>query len=213
MQNILFDFDGTLANSGATVALATQAAFRDLSLPEPSHDTIAYYMGIPIETSFKAMAPEHDFTTAEYDRLLSSFRENAQSLERTQVTLFPDISAVLTHLKQAGRQLFIVTSKPTHTLNRNLKRLNIAHFFTDCIGSDQVTHYKPAPDGILILLDRYHLDPKQTVMVGDATHDLQMGKAAGVKTAAVTWGAHTTAALQSENPDWLCQTALELTQL
>ncbi|SUP52240.1 Uncharacterised protein [Weissella viridescens] len=56
MQNMLFDFDGTLANSGATVALATQAAFRVLSLPEPSHDTIAYYMGIPIETSFKAMA-------------------------------------------------------------------------------------------------------------------------------------------------------------
>lgn len=213
MQNILFDFDGTLADSGATVALATQAAFRDFALPEPSTETIAYYMGIPIETSFKAMVPDHNFTPTTYDALLNRFREHAQALESSQVTLFPGITATLSDLKANGHPLFIVTSKPTQVLERNLERLGIMSFFTDWIGSDQVAHYKPAPDGILILLDRYQLNPDNTVMVGDATHDLQMGKAAGVKTAAVTWGAHTQTALKSENPDWLCHTTPELTQL
>ena len=64
----------------------------------------------------------------------------------------------------------------------NLDNLEITHYFKEFIGCDEVQYYKPAPDSILILLDRYNLNKNQSVMVGDARYDLQMGKSAGVKT-------------------------------
>ena len=61
MDAYIFDFDGTLANSGSTGILATQAAFQQFNLSIPSNETINYYTGIPIEKSFKKMAVGHTF--------------------------------------------------------------------------------------------------------------------------------------------------------
>lgn len=55
MENYMFDFDGTLADSGETAVLATQATFKDFGLSLPSSDQIRGYMGIPIEKSFPLM--------------------------------------------------------------------------------------------------------------------------------------------------------------
>ena len=87
MQNYIFDFDGTLANSGKTGVLATQAAFRKLTLPAPQADLINYYMGIPIEVSFKKMVPDHNFTDQEFAELLTCFRQYYHKLEAANMTL------------------------------------------------------------------------------------------------------------------------------
>ncbi|WP_252902762.1 HAD hydrolase-like protein [Paucilactobacillus hokkaidonensis] len=53
MENYIFDFDGTLADSGQAAVLATQSAFKEFNLATPTTSQIEYYMGIPIEVSFK----------------------------------------------------------------------------------------------------------------------------------------------------------------
>nr|WP_252894965.1 HAD hydrolase-like protein [Liquorilactobacillus satsumensis] len=53
MQNFIFDFDGTLADSGKTAVLATQAAFRDFNLKEPTAATVQYYMGSQLKFHLK----------------------------------------------------------------------------------------------------------------------------------------------------------------
>lgn len=81
------------------------------------------------------------------------------------------------------------------------------------IGSDQVENYKPAPDGVLYIVKQYGLSTHQTVMIGDAIFDIQMGKAAGVQTCAVTWGAHDAAELADQHPDFLIKQVDELLNL
>lgn len=213
MKNYFFDFDGTLADSGQTGIMAIQAAFKSFSLDIPNAETIQYYMGIPIEISFKKMSEPHQFTSAEFDELLQSFRDFYQSYENQYLSLFDGIKEALIYLSENDKNLFVVSSKHSSSLIRNLDQLGILNFFKAVIGSDQVENYKPAPDGINALVDKYHLSPKDSIMIGDAIFDLQMGKAAGVHTCGVTWGAHDVVSLKSEQPDFLIDSPSKLMKL
>ncbi|MFT8477401.1 MAG: HAD family hydrolase [Liquorilactobacillus sp.] len=210
MQAYMFDFDGTLANSGKTGILATQAAFKRFSLTVPDAELINYYMGIPIEVSFKKMAPQHSFNGQEFEELMDCFREYYKKNELANITLFNGILPTLKILTQRSKSLYVISSKNSIALLRNLENLKIAKYFTDIIGSDQVQHFKPAPDGVLAVIKRHHLDTDDCIMIGDAIFDLQMGKAAGVHTCGVTWGAHDSNRLLKEHPDFLLNKAEEL---
>lgn len=202
MKNYIFDFDGTLGDSKKCSVLATQAAYKALDLVVPSDDQIAHYMGIPIEISFVEMASE-PLDDATFEQLLTTFRAYYKQFEQGSLTLFPDVVEVLTTLYTAGKPLFVVSSKSTAVLLRNLQALNIAHFFTAITGADDVSHYKPHPEGILQLVERFNLDKNDTLMIGDAIFDLQMAHAAGVASCGVSWGSHGTEKLAAEHPTYL----------
>lgn len=212
MNNYIFDFDGTLANSGSTAILATQAAFKKFGLIIPNKELIEHYTGIPIEISFKKMANK-DFTDEEFEDLLNNFRENYKKFETENLRLFTDMDKVLSELYKSEKNLFVVSSKHSTALVRNLEQLNILQYFKGVSGSDNVENFKPAPDGILNILKRLNINNEDTVMIGDATYDLQMGKSAGVKTCGVTWGAHKVKELENENPDYLISNVKEILNL
>ncbi|RFA34769.1 hypothetical protein CAI16_10315 [Virgibacillus dokdonensis] len=208
-KNIIFDFDGTLADSKQCSVLATQNAFKALRLHIPSADTIEHYMGIPIETSFKKMA-DRELLKDEYKLLLQTFREQYKQLESDLLTVFKNIPEVLHKMVLEEKLLFVLSSKKTDVLKRNLQSLNIDTYFHDIIGSDKVSHYKPHPDGILNIVEQYHLKKEETVMVGDAIYDLQMAKAAAISSCGVTWGSHKREQLTEEKPDHLIDEVMQL---
>lgn len=201
MKAIIFDFDGTLADSGECGLLATQKAFKECNLPIPTKKEVDYYMGIPIEQSFHEMT-NHTLDDNQFTKLLQRFRLAYKTFEEQTITAFPQIDEVLNTLRKQGLLLFVVSSKKTDVLYRNLQKLQLDRFFTDWIGSDQVEHYKPHPDGILKIVDRYSLKVTECAMVGDAIFDIQMGKAAGCETVAVNWGSHSKEQLLKEEPSF-----------
>lgn len=199
MENYLFDFDGTLADSGKTAVIATQNAFLDLGLLAPPKEAILGYMGIPIEKSFGLLGAK-ELTPAQLNELYERFRTHYQANESHYVALFPGIKEVLAKLVSAQKRLFVVSSKHSEALARNLEFLGIAEYITDLVGSDNVKNYKPAPDGIELLIDRYTLTKDQSVMIGDAIYDIEMGQNAKVKTAGALWGAHAPEAVTALRP-------------
>lgn len=212
MKAIIFDFDGTLADSGECGLLATQKAFKECNLPIPTKKEIDYYMGIPIEQSFHEMT-NHTLDDVQFTKLLQLFRRAYKTLEEQTITAFPHVDEVLDALHKQGLLLFVVSSKKTEVLYRNLRKLQLEYFFTDWIGSDQVEHYKPHPEGILKILELYTLKPEETIMIGDAIFDLQMAKAANVLSCGVTWGSHPKEKLQEENPTFLVDEVYQLAEL
>lgn len=210
MENYIFDFDGTLANSGQAAILATQVAFKEFNLAIPTTSQIEYYMGIPIEVSFKKMAANHVFSDQSFTDLLNVFRRQYQIAEQTNLTLFPQMKSILQQLVNNQKRLFVVSSKHSTPLQRNLVQLHIDKYFQSVVGSDQVTHFKPAPDGVLKVLNQYSLSKNNSIMIGDAVFDLQMGQAAGIHTCGVTWGAHPVSELGKQHPDYLLNTVSEL---
>ena len=211
-MNYIFDFDGTLADSKQCSILATQAAFKACNLMIPQEEKIVHYMGIPIEQSFKEMA-NISLTKTDFNHLLTSFRSYYKQFEEEKLQLFSGMKDVLNELQRREATCFVVSSKKTDVLKRNLMTLEIETFFTDCIGSDQVSHYKPHPEGIFVLLNRFNLEASDCVMIGDAIFDMQMGKSANCHTCAVTWGSHSRELLITEHPDFIIDHVVELLQV
>lgn len=211
IKNLIFEFDGTLADSKQCSVLATQQAFRKY-LKKPSERMIEYYMGIPIEVSFKEMA-ETELTDDSFEELLVIFRQAYKELENETLSTFLNIPEVLARLVQEGKKLFVVSSKKSDVLLRNLQTLKIDTYFNNIIGSDKVSNYKPHPEGILKLVDVYQLNLDETVMIGDTIFDLQMAKAAGALSCGVTWGSHSKERLQEENSTFLVDEVKQIAML
>lgn len=142
--------------------------------------------------------------------LIRIFRAYYQTYEESTLKVFPEIPHVLEILNKRKVPCFVVSSKKTAVVKRNLAAQDLVAFFEEIIGSDAVTHYKPHPEGINKVVAHYQFDPIKTIMVGDAIFDIQMGKAAGVKTIAVTWGSHDPKKLSEENPDALVDAPREI---
>lgn len=204
IECVIFDLDGTLLDSRECSIKATKAAFTEMGLKVPSEVVIEHYMGIPIEESFFKMSEQPlDQETA--TELIRVFRTYYQTYEESTLNVFPEIPHVLEILMKRKVPCFVVSSKKTAVVKRNLAAQNLVAFFEEIIGSDAVSHYKPHPEGINKVVTQYQFDPSRTIMVGDAIFDIQMGKAAVVKTIAVTWGSHDAKKLSAEKPDALAE--------
>ncbi|GGE63955.1 HAD family hydrolase [Priestia taiwanensis] len=205
----IFDFDGTLADSKHCSVVATQEAFKAHDLLIPDESLIEEFMGIPIETSFKKMA-NTELSSSMFDELLQTFRTMYKKYENELIVAFPLIPEVLQKRKQQGSLLFVVSSKKSDVLRRNLRSLHIEEFFNGVMGSDNVNNYKPHPEGILNILAENKFRPSQCIMIGDSTFDIEMAKAAGVQSCGVTWGAHSKEMLANTKPTYLIHDVKDL---
>ncbi|ATN03728.1 HAD family hydrolase [Staphylococcus capitis] len=207
-KNLIFDFDGTIADSKECSIVATQKSFKEKGLEEPTVNLIEYYMGIPIEKSFSLMSSV-DLGDHQLEALIKTFRQNYKEVESSYLKLYKHMTEQLQSLSK-DKQLFVVSSKKTDVLIRNLEILDIDHLFTEVIGSDKVNHYKPSPDGINYILNKYQLENEDTIYIGDAIFDMQMANSAKVASCAVTWGTHSIEELKSENPTYIIHEVTEL---
>lgn len=207
-KNLIFDFDGTIADSKECSIVATQKSFKERGLEEPTVNLIEYYMGIPIEKSFSLMSSV-DLDDHQLEALIKTFRQNYKEVESSYLKLYKHMTEQLQSLSK-DKQLFVVSSKKTDVLIRNLEILDIDHLFTEVIGSDKVNHYKPSPDGINYILNKYQLENEETISIGDAIFDMQMANSAKVASCAVTWGTHSIEELKSENPTYIIHEVTEL---
>lgn len=212
IDNYFFDFDKTLASSGDASVKATKQAFKDNGLTVPETDAILSYMGIPAEISFPKMA-DKPLSKEAAQKVVDRFREVYSNYELESTKLYPGIREMLEKLTALHKNLFIVSSKKTDAVERNLKNLDIYKYFNDVVGCDQVENYKPASDGILLLLKRHQLTRDDSLMIGDAKYDLQMGKAAAISTCGVTWDAYDVDSLKAENPTYLINDPADLVKI
>ncbi|MQS90143.1 HAD family hydrolase [Companilactobacillus mishanensis] len=212
INNYFFDFDKTLADTGNVSVNAMKQAFEINGLVQPETNTILSYMGIPAEISIPKMATKA-LSESDLTDLTDNFRYFYEKDEINSTKLYPKISEVLADLQSKNKNLFVVSSKKTDALLRNLKALSIDEYFTDIVGFDVVQNYKPAPDALLLLINKYHLGKTDSVMIGDAKYDLQMGKAAATKTCGATWGAFDIQSLKDENPTFLIDEPTKLLTL
>lgn len=209
IKNYFFDFDKTLTDTGDVSVIAIQDAFRVFNLTPPIKETILDFMGIPAEVSIPKMASEK-LIDEQVTAICEEFRSIYSLLEFDKTKLYPEVSKLLEKLYRKDKKLFIVSSKESCALNRSLENLGILLFFTDVIGCDMVTHFKPDPEGIEALINKHHLERDESVMIGDARYDLQMGKNANVKTCGAKWGAFDVQSLIKEKPDYLAEHPMDI---
>ncbi|MEW7848831.1 HAD-IA family hydrolase [Massilia aurea] len=203
---IVFDWDGTLMDSTATIVKCIQAAARDLGLPVPTDSSAAHVIGLGLAEAMQAVMP--DIGPALYPRMVERYRYHFLTKDH-QLVLFKGVSEMLTELSGDGYFLAVATGKSRVGLNRALNATGLLSIFDATRCADE-TFSKPHPAMLQELTRELGQDLRRTVMIGDTTHDLMMATNAGAAGIAVEFGAHPVSQLQACRPMFSAKSIPEL---
>jgi phosphoglycolate phosphatase len=191
---IIFDWDGTLADSTAVIKRALQRAAADCGYPVPTDQQAAFIIGMALKPAMAHAIPtlrEEDVPTL-VDRYRHHFLEG-----ENEIVLFDGVRDMLADLNDRGHLLAVATGKSRRGLDRAFDTLGLREFFVTSRCADE-GFAKPHPGMLHTIYDVTGGDPEASVMIGDTTHDLQLAANARCAAIGVTYGAHTIDLLQSE---------------
>ncbi|MEP2715551.1 HAD-IA family hydrolase [Pseudophaeobacter sp.] len=200
LRLILFDVDGTLADSQNAIASAMTLAFEGAGLPVPSRAAILSIVGLSLPLAMAQLAPaegpavQHQLVEG-YKR---AYMDKRLALGAGHSPLFEGAAETLAALHAVPEYLLGVA---TGKSQRGLDALIAAHAL-ECFVTRQVADHhpsKPHPSMVLTALAETGVAPADAVMIGDTSFDIDMGRAAGVHTIAVDWGYHPAAGLGADH--------------
>lgn len=203
-RTFLFDLDGTLIDSIPLIMASFRHTMRTHLGAVPDDTVWRAGFGTPLRPQLRKFARDDDHAS----RMVDTYRAYADAHHDRLLKSYAGIDGALGALRGAGAQLAVVTSK-THALaRRGLAGCGLNEYFGVLIGADDVHEHKPHPAPVLAALDRLSADPADTVFIGDSPHDIEAGRAAGVRTAAALWGPFPREALAQALPHhWLAAPA------
>ena len=193
---LVFDWDGTLADSASIIVDAIQRACVDLKQPMPSDAAARYVIGLGLQGALQHVAP--GLSQTDYPQLSERYRNYFLAREE-EITLFEGVESLLAELDSRGVLLAVATGKSRRGLDRALLQTRLKTYFAATRCADE-GFPKPHPDMLLHLLDYFGIGPEQTLMIGDTTHDIELARNAGVDALAVSYGAHQHEHLVSAQP-------------
>lgn len=200
MGCVIFDFDGTLADTFSGIYETTQATLEKMGLPPTTQEQARKGIGLPLRGSLKIGANIPD---ERLEEAVTVYRELFDDIAFDLATLFPGILDAVKELSRRGVPMAIASSRSGRSLNILMERLGLKEYIPNIFGVETVPNPKPNPDLVLHILDVMGADPRQTLVIGDTTFDIEMGNRAGCYTCGVTWGNQTAAELAVARPDYI----------
>ncbi len=184
---ILFDFDGTLADTAPDLAVAAnlQREYRGLA-PLP-YESLRPYASQGARGLLKA-ALGLDARADDYEAVRQQFLHDYARIMLVQARLFPGIAQLLDLLASQAFAWGIVTNKAEALTLPMVRHLNLAERCTVTVGGDTTPHIKPHPAPLLHAAHQAGVAPAQCIYIGDDERDIEAGKSAGMATVAAAYG-------------------------
>jgi pyrophosphatase PpaX len=196
---VLFDLDGTLVDSIGLLVASMEFAFDGRTHRPPVDEWVAM-IGTPLDAMLAHWADDADDVQA----LRARYREFQFANHDAMTHAYPGTVDTVRALHAAGYPLAVVTSKLEVGARRSLKFVGIEECFRAVVGIDHTERHKPEPEPVWHALSLLGVAAERAVFIGDSTHDMHAGRAAGVVTAAALWGPYSRAQLVSASPaHWL----------
>ncbi|MBI3609540.1 MAG: HAD-IA family hydrolase [Nitrospirae bacterium] len=206
---LIFDLDGTLADTKDDLAAAVNLTLGELGLPERRPTEIYGYVGSGVRRLIQQAVGEEEGERFKQAMRIFKGHYLAHLLDTTR--LYPGMDGVLAHFK--SKKKAVVTNKPQIYTDKILAGLKITDRFDLIVGGDNGLPLKPDPQMVHAVLEKLSADPKRTVMIGDGLHDIHASRAAGIAVCAVGYGLGNPEELKAARPDFFCSNADELKQL
>jgi pyrophosphatase PpaX len=203
---ILFDLDGTLIDSIELILGAARHAFVDFVGHAPSDEEWRAGIGRPLQSVLREFAPDD----AEAARLFGRYRAYQLEHHDRLVRPYEGIVDVVRSLAAAGHPMALVTSKADWMAEKAMVLVGLDRLIPTIVGCDTCVNHKPHPEPVERALALLGAPASDAIFVGDSPHDVESGRAAGVATVGVSWGAFTREELERAGADVVIDRVEEL---
>jgi phosphoglycolate phosphatase len=211
LKLVMFDMDGTLIDTQALIAEHMATTFAEAGLAVPTPGQVRRIIGLSLPQAMLKLLGSDDMDQA--SKLAEDYRAHYRAslvAAEGREGLFPGAREALDALKaQADTVMGIATGKGLAGVHRLTELHGIAGHFSTLQTPDH-NPSKPHPGMMLRAMEETGADKHRTVIIGDTTFDMEMGKAAGAKTIGVTWGYHHVDELRAAGADILIESYSEL---
>lgn len=191
MKTVIFDLDGTLADTSGDLIAAANVCFEIMgegAVLDPENDQATALRGgramLTLGMSRLGRGEETDTVDQYYPVLLDAYR---QAID-VHTTLYPGAMTAVEDLKARGYGVGICTNKPEGLAEILLRNLGVREAFASLIGADTLPVRKPDPEPLFEAARRAGGDPKRCVLIGDSDTDRNTARAAGIPSVLVTFG-------------------------
>lgn len=206
IETILFDFDGTLADSNALINQSHLSVLEEYFPGEYTLDSVRQFNGPSLETTYQFLGLEKS------EEMIAKYREYNAIYHDQMIRLFDGVAETLKLLKQKGIRLAVVSTKRNDVLEKGIRHLKLEGLFEVVIGADDYTNFKPHPEPIYAAMAQLNCLHSTTIMVGDNGHDILAAKNAGILSVFVGWSQKTSEEIAPFKPDLTVQTMNELAE-
>ncbi|KIN62229.1 Hydrolase [Sulfitobacter noctilucicola] len=193
LRLVIFDVDGTLVDSQATIVSSMAAAFAAVDHPLPDRQTLLSVVGLSLDQIYPILAPE--LSTTAHRQMVEAYKntymtERAEAGTAQTAPFYAGAKETLERLQAVDNILLGVA---TGKSKRGLDKLIEGHGLEGLFVTQQVADFhpsKPHPSMIRQAIQDAGVSTGDTVMVGDTSFDMEMAAAAGVPGIGVSWGYH-----------------------
>lgn len=204
LSAVLFDFDGTLANTIPGIMATMEGMVNNTPL-DFSLDKAKALIGRPlVEMGVELVGPDKS------SDFLNAYFEQYQLYGANMIEFFPGARELVEDIRSQGILTAVVTSKRDRSLNYNLEVLKAGDLFDLLVSNDRTEFHKPHPAPVEYALEHLGVEPKESLMVGDTQYDILAGQGAGVDTIGVTWGVESEEQIAKSHPTRIVQSVPEL---
>ncbi len=206
---MIFDLDGTLVSSGVDLAEAVNHTLVTLKMRTRTKEEIISFVGDGINKLMeRALGSKHEQYMRQAMDVFSDYY-GKHLLDNTR--LYPHVQDVLENFKD--KKKIILTNKRHRYSLAIVRGLNIDKYFMDIIGADSTSFQKPDKRLMDYLLNKYNVENKRSVMIGDGINDIMIAKNSDTLSCAYLNGLGNKQKLLSFNADYYCEDLLEINSL
>lgn len=207
---VIFDLDGTLLDTIADLAVATNHALEQLGYPTHETEVIRTYVGNGINKLLERALPANERTEENVMRMRTHFIPYYDAHNADLSAPYPGIVSLLETLQEKGLQLAVASNKYQEATAKLVEQYFPTISFIEVLGQRDGIAVKPDPIIVFDILKKTDVSKEEVLYVGDSGVDMQTALNAGVDAVAVTWGFRPRTELESFSPKGLIDKAEEL---
>jgi phosphoglycolate phosphatase len=206
---MIFDFDGTIADTGADLVSSINHTLMAMRLEPRSSEEILSFVGDGVKKLMEKSLGEN--YKGRLEEAISIFSGHYEKHLMDHTVLCPHIEDVLKYFNH--KMKVILTNKRYHLTLAIAHALHIDRYFMEIVGADSTPFQKPDQRVVEYLLTKYNADPQKTVIIGDGVNDIAVAKNAGILSCAYLNGLGNQQTLLRMEADFYCENLMEINSL
>lgn len=209
----VFDCDGTLVDGQASICEAMNRGFASAGLPPPDHHLVRRIVGLSLPQAVRILAP--GAAASDQVQVVEGYKQafrDSRTEGRLEEPMFDGIAELIVQLRERGWLLAVATGKSDRGLESCLAGHGVIDHFISLQTADRHPS-KPHPAMLEAAMADAAATPRDTVMIGDTSFDIDMARAINVRAIGVDWGYHTSAELTAAGAQAVATSAQNLGEL